>query len=704
MEKALPAEALVVSASRKEQKLTEAPATITVVTARDLLKSSGFTYAEQLGRLKGVDTYRSGIDNISINTRGFMAAFNYRTQLIADGRNATLVGGGIGLTNILPVARNDIERIEMVLGPSSALYGPNAHNGLVNIITKHPRDSQGTIVTLGGGNRSTRIIRFRHAQVLGDRVAFKVNVELLFADDFVKNDTAAVQLDDNNQVVKVIFEDADSNVENLRLDASLYISVAEETEAVFSTGHSKTKSIQTSGVGRLQFDNFNYRFYQARLNSPHLFLQGSLTENNGGDTYLLETRVSFESRGFSREEAIKAARFINKSKRYNLEAQGNLDWQGFHLIGGINYEDNRPVSEGTYLPDTSGNRISISQTGIYGQMDRDFGAALKIVLAGRYDTHDNYDSQFSPRAALVYRLSDQGAFRFTYNRAFQAPAITQQELLTFAGFAGPFPVMIRGNARGFTLADGTKIRSLQVERNETFEVGYKSSLNNRFSLDVNAYHSVYKNFVSPLTVIGDLSAGNPVARVGDIALTPEVTFTYLNFGKVTITGLDLALNFRPTQNLELWFNYSHINPEDIRNNLENDLNGDGRVSEGEAEALSFNTPQNKYNIGIAVSDFLTNGTSASLSIRHLDIFDFISGQHRATMAGKGTGMFQFKDRGPLGGFEAVDLQFAYTRANGWRFNLSISNVFDAHLRQMVGSPAIGRLIMGELSFAFNPVR
>ena len=110
MEKALPAEALVVSASRKEQKLTAAPATITVVTARNLLKSSGFTYAEQLARLKGVDTYRSGIDNISINTRGFMAAFNYRTQLIADGRNATLVGGDIGLTNILPVARKQYIR------------------------------------------------------------------------------------------------------------------------------------------------------------------------------------------------------------------------------------------------------------------------------------------------------------------------------------------------------------------------------------------------------------------------------------------------------------------------------------------------------------------------------------------------------------------------------------------------------------------
>ena len=79
---------VVVSASRRPEKLTEAPATISVIDASDLARTTGFTYGEALKQAKGVDTYRTGIDGVTVNARGFMTAYSYRMQLMADGRNS----------------------------------------------------------------------------------------------------------------------------------------------------------------------------------------------------------------------------------------------------------------------------------------------------------------------------------------------------------------------------------------------------------------------------------------------------------------------------------------------------------------------------------------------------------------------------------------------------------------------------------------
>ncbi|MFQ5637829.1 MAG: TonB-dependent receptor domain-containing protein [bacterium] len=705
---ALPGETLVVSASRRPQKLTDAPASISVVTAKDLSKSTGFTYGEGLMKAKGVDVYRSGVDGVGINARGFMTAYSYRMQLMADGKNGMLPGAGLAAGNLFPVARDDIERLEVILGPSSAMYGPNAHNGLVNIITKHPRDSQGTILTVGGGNRSTFISRLRHAQIIGDKLAFKVNAEYLTANEFEKNDTTGVSVDPNSgQVTQVFYENPDFDIQNLRMDASAYFSFTNDIEAIGTFGYSNTNTIGTTNVGRNQIDGWVYKFYQLRLNSPHFFVQGYLTTNEAGDSYAIDNAAALEQAlGFSREQAVEQIKYVDNSKRYNLEAQANFDWQGIHFVGGISHEDNRPVSNGTFLSDTTGRTIKLKQTGFYAQVERDLGESFKVVLAGRLDTHSSYDDQFSPRAALVYRLRGKGAFRFTYNRAFQAPAILQQELFLPFGFAAPgIPIMLRGNGRGLTLADGTQISPLEVEENETFELGYKGLITDKLYFDINVYQSDYQNFISPLQVVGNLAGGNPVVKMGDGAITaPELTLTYRNFGRVKMKGLDLGLTYQVSNQVNFWFNYSLINPEDIKDRLDNDLNGDGTVSDSEAEALSFNTPENKFNFGIAISNIFTHGTYASLSMRHIDEYDFISGRHRATAAGEGTGAFQFKDRGPLGGFETFDLNLSYAMRNGVTVNFSVSNIFDTGLREFAASPEIGRLITGELKYNFNLAR
>ena len=180
---------VVVSASRRPEKLTEAPVTIDLITAKQIDELPSFNVGELLARQKGVDYIRSGVLGAGINVRGFNSAFNPKNLQMNDARLSTLIATGLPLGPLTSVVKEDIERVEIILGPSAALYGPNAHNGLVNTISKDPRRTAGTTVALGVGNQSVFSGRFRHAQVLNSKLAFKVTGEYTRGEDFAYNDT-----------------------------------------------------------------------------------------------------------------------------------------------------------------------------------------------------------------------------------------------------------------------------------------------------------------------------------------------------------------------------------------------------------------------------------------------------------------------------------------------------------------------------------
>lgn len=698
-------EGVVVTASRRAEKITEAPATIALLEAKDIRRSAGFVYGEAIAKAKGVDFYRTGVDGIAINARGFMTAFSFRFQTFADNRNSMLPGASVGPGNLLPVAKEDIQQLEIIVGPGSALWGPNASNGVLSITTKHPRQSLGTTAVVGSGERSTFIGRFRHAGALNDKIAYKANLEFLRADDFVKNDTAAVTVDPNTrQIVHATLENPNFDIEHLRFDGSLYYSFSPTTELIATYARARVENIVTTNISRNQVDGWTNDIQQLRFVSPHFFATVYRTGNSAGRTHNINTKAAFIEAGFSEDNAIEAAKFVDESDRFNFEAQYNSTFAGFNTILGINYENNQPVSKGTFLADTGDVDITIEQFGVYGQVERDLPANFKLVLSGRVDTHDNYETQFSPRVGLLYKVPGYGNFRVTYNQAYQAPAVLNQFLLLQIAPIAGVPFWLRGNTEGFTLANGTKIPRLKPEQSESIEFGYRGLVTERVFADFNAYRTRYEDFISPLVFIGNPFAGSNVVKIGDQDLQQtEFTSTYVNFGEVNIQGLDLGLNIKLTNNISVNGSYSFIEARDLFPSpsdtaggkiWRNDVDRDGDVDE-----LSFNAPENKYNFGITINDFIRRGTFASLTVRHLDEYDFISGSHRATRAGKGTGNHPFKDRGPLGGFESVDLFFGYNTGRGLGVNVSITNILNKGQRQFVGSPEIKRLAMFEVRYS-----
>ena len=176
--------AISVSASRRPEKIVDAPASVSLVEAEDVAERTTLTATEHIKGLPGVDVASTGLNQSNVVVRGFNNIFSGALLVLTDNRIARVPSLRFNAFNFLPTTNEDIERIEIVSGPGSALYGPNSANGVMHIITKSPFTSQGTSVSLGGGERSVQIISGRHAGVIGDKIGYKFTGQYYTGDDW----------------------------------------------------------------------------------------------------------------------------------------------------------------------------------------------------------------------------------------------------------------------------------------------------------------------------------------------------------------------------------------------------------------------------------------------------------------------------------------------------------------------------------------
>ncbi|HDY75973.1 MAG TPA: hypothetical protein ENH49_05565, partial [Candidatus Marinimicrobia bacterium] len=238
----LPSDEVVVLASRRIEKIVDAPATIVVINEAKIRQSTGFNFGSLMKEVKGVDIYQAGIQTIGVNARGFMSAYSYRFMMLGDGMNAMLPGAGRSSGGLWPIAKEDMERIEVIMGPSSALYGPNAHNGMVNIISKHPRQYPGGSVVLGAGQNSILTQRFRYAGVAGS-LAYKVNFEHMAGIDWTTDKEYWADLNGNDTLdpgeTVVVGNEEDSKIDDLRMNTAVYYELGNDIEVAAGFGQGK---------------------------------------------------------------------------------------------------------------------------------------------------------------------------------------------------------------------------------------------------------------------------------------------------------------------------------------------------------------------------------------------------------------------------------------------------------------------------------
>ncbi|SHJ35892.1 TonB-dependent Receptor Plug Domain [Hymenobacter daecheongensis DSM 21074] len=192
--------AVVVSASRVAETITKVPVTIEKVNTRQVESLTTPDLLAGLARFRAVDVSSSSLLTSSISTRGFNSSRSERVIQMADYMDTQLPSLSNNFGNLLGIPDLDVESIEIVHGPASALYGANAFNGVILFNSKDPFVSEGLSVRLRGGNRDLLDGQLRYAKKLTDRLAFKLTGGALTAKDWLADnqDPTSVLIEPNN--------------------------------------------------------------------------------------------------------------------------------------------------------------------------------------------------------------------------------------------------------------------------------------------------------------------------------------------------------------------------------------------------------------------------------------------------------------------------------------------------------------------------
>ena len=457
---------IVVSASRKAEKAQDAPASVSVISSKTLqAASSAIDPLRELINVPGVQIQQQSAARMNIEMRGGSSLFDTQIFPIMDYRS--LIGPGIGTFQSDASGLNsiDLNKIEVVRGPASALYGPGVTSGVVHFITKSPIDFPGTTVELMGGTMNTFGGSIRSAVASKNKkVGFKLNAHYKKGDEFTLDGTEGTknaagvftsQLSKfKTQIVnpKVselgviapsqtgaevlltkqdLDPDGDGNMMqdnwwNTAVNGTLEYRPKSYTKAILSGGLNRATSVFYNSQGEGLFQSLEL-WTQARYQYKGLFAQAFLVDNNGGTnsypTFLYQTgnrtpigRKQFEAQvqyNFSVPKLLNADFTVGSDYRLavnNTESKvyGRNELKDDYLIYGI-----------------------------YAQGKFALAKKLDAVLAARADRFNFIDeSAFSPKVSLVYKASKNHTFRTSYNVANSAPS----GLNTFVDFPVSVPV------------------------------------------------------------------------------------------------------------------------------------------------------------------------------------------------------------------------------------------------------------------------
>ena len=540
---------VVTTAGGYEQKITDAPASISVVSQEDLKNKKYANLAEAIEDVEGVDVRggngKTGGLNISIRGMG-----SENTLILIDGKRQNSSGNntpnGFGETNnnFLPPL-SAIERIEVIRGPMSTLYGSDAMGGVVNIITKKVANEwTGNIGIDRTFNESSQ---FGDSNTVNTYISGPIVKDLLglsLRASHYGRDASNIKYGDGAEVDKR----GNSPVEgkNYTFGAKLNFTPVDNHDFYFDAYSSRQKyNNDKAQLGTLntatnsQGYDENLRFEKEQFTLGHIsrFNAGTLessilrgeTETIGrlipgkiGQSYVgMPTIVAGEKRELKNTDTVFDTKFVSDIVDNNIITLGGQFWKS---------EFNDGLVEDKFKQD---------MWALFVEDEISITDALALTLGGRYDHHDKFGGNFSPRAYAVYGVNDNWTVKGGVSRGFKAPQVQALH----DGING-------ATSQGKKLTIGNP--NLKPEKSTNYETGVYYKADNGFLANATVFYNEYSDKIeSDGEVIVSGKAGIPNGTYAKSS----------NIGKAETKGLEIGTKIPIIETLDLSANYTFMKTE-----------------------------------------------------------------------------------------------------------------------------------------------
>lgn len=515
--------ATVYSASKYWQKVTDAPSSVSIVTSDDIEKYGYRTLADILHSVRGF--YSTSDRNYSyLGVRGFARPGDYNTRilLLIDGHrindnvyDQAMVG------RELPIDVDLIERVEIVRGPSSSLYGASAFFGVINVITKRGHDINGT-------------------QVSGDLASFGTHsARLTYGNQFKNGLEALVSASyfDSQGHRKLYYKEFDSPSTNNGIAengddekiGNLFTSLSFHNVTARATYGSREKAIPTASFGTI-FNDPRNRTYDRRgyvdLNYQKTFAnQWGVSARVSYDSYHYDGDYIFD---YSDNGSLVVNKDFSRAEWWGGELQLTRKLARNHRVTfGAEYRDNRRQDQSNYDEDPKisyiDDRRQSKNRAFYFQDEFTINEKLSLSAGVRYD-HSTFGGTTKPRLGLIFHPTEKTTFKFLYGEAFRAP--NNYEL--YYGAAVTFKTN----------------HDLKPETIRTTEVVWEQYFGNRVRLSASGYVYRIKGLISQQT--------DPIDNL----------ISFRNVQDVGSKGLELELETKLPSGLEGRMGYTLQNTQD----------------------------------------------------------------------------------------------------------------------------------------------
>jgi outer membrane receptor protein involved in Fe transport len=559
-------EQVVVTASKVEQQLVNAPAAVSVITAQTLSSKSAGDYAGLFRAVAGVNVAQTSARDLNITSRGSTSTLSTSQLALIDGRSVYLDFFGFVGWDFLPLNFNEVKQIEVVRGPASAVWGANAMSGVVNIITKSPRELKGTTFTVGGGTFDRTVdgqaadpgaggsfySSLSHAGVVNDQWSYKLSLGYVSQDAFPRPAGVIVNTYATGRQPYPSF--TNTGTTQPKVDARIDYDFPDGRQRVtVSGGYAGTSGIIHTGIGPFRIEKGAAAGY-ARADYSRGALKVQFFTN-----ILDGTAPALMSIGTDGQPLV----FSFKTNSYDLSLS-NISTIGTHHV--ISYGANGRYSKFDLSIAPGGS--DRKEVGAYLQDEMFITPHFRWLVGARLDYFDILSKLVaSPRTTFMIKPTEQHTFRLSYNQAYRAPSLTNSYLSTTIlqplDMSAISPTLA-GRVYGFPMVAGGNL-DLKETALKAYEIGYTGTFANRMQLSFSWYYNDTKNdayFMADQAYSStNVPAGWPLpplyldlmAQAGQ-ALPSH--YTYLNVGRVTVQGIEVGLDAAVAKGLNAFANYS----------------------------------------------------------------------------------------------------------------------------------------------------
>ena len=516
----------VTSVTRRESTVGESAAAVSVISQEDIRRSGATTIAELFRRVPGMDVARIDNNKWAISARGFNDRFSNKLLVQRDGRTIyDPIFAGV-YWNAVDYPLADIERIEVIRGPGASLWGANAVNGIINIITKSANSTKGGLLSAGGGTPEGGFGEMRYGSNIGAHADYR-----LYAKGFEREKQFSQLGDTHDQWngastgMRLDWRQSDLDTltvqgDYLHSDAARQDPDLQRTPPFISLMADRTVADSGNILGRWTHKtdeqrSWSLQAYWARFDTK----QPAAEVSNNNDSYDLDFQHQFPVGDRNKFMYGMGYRFVNQSVGNSLSNNGlSISWLKSHFS------------------------LSIYSAFLQDEYEV-FPDSLRLLLGIKLEHNDFTGLEVQPTARLLWTPTGRQTFWAAVSRAVGTPSISEEGIQLSALPPTRLPSGTQLFPRVTGNPDLTSVKLI------AYELGYRAQITEPFSLDCALFYNRYDGLVAsvPQSVQSGFAPGTAILPV-----------LFQNRMEGETYGAELVADWRPAKWWRLYGTYSFL--------------------------------------------------------------------------------------------------------------------------------------------------